>query len=159
LGRGASAKGSSTPSLERILLAFDLNVQLPSTATVTQGILHLYNVTTFGYPPDPTPNAAIHRNQPPPTPPFTETGATWANRPASAASPAAVTWSLAITTAGTWVTRDVTSLTTDCRLNGGGQCSWQLQWVNEVDNTTAGAYFASKESIYKPYLEIRYTLP
>jgi predicted secreted protein len=158
VGRGASSKGSSTPSLERTFLAFNLAAALPSSSTVTQAVLHAYNATTFGYPPDPTPNAAAFRN----VSSFNEGTMTWnSGQPNNTTPPAGVPWSLAVTSSPTWVSLDVSSLASDCKVNRSGQCSWQIRWANEVDNTTAGAYFLSREDTAgrSPYLEVAYTTP
>lgn len=62
VGRGASGKGGSTPTLERTFVAFNLTTSLPSNATVTKGVFHAFNASTFGYPADDLPNAHFWRN-------------------------------------------------------------------------------------------------
>jgi hypothetical protein len=159
VGRSAAAKGSSEPSLERIFLGFNLNVALATNATVTQAILHAHNLTTFGYPPDPPPNAAVYRNDEVEI--FDEFEINWSNKPDEISPPAHVLWSLATSSTPAWVTLDVTSLATDCWNNRQGQCSWQIQWGDESTGTTAGAYFVSREDTLGrgPYLDVTYTVP
>lgn len=151
IGNIVNTKGSSVPFKRRILMAFDLSSQLPAGASVTQAILQTYKSTT---PPDYDPAAVLFRN----VMSFSEGAVTWDNQPAVSSTPTPVMWTLPYP-AG-WVTLDVTSLVTDCWSNRGGQCSWQLRDVNEVDNVNNVVAFASREdAVNKPYLRISYTGP
>jgi Metallo-peptidase family M12 len=153
VGVSLNGKGAANPFVHRILVAFALGSVLPANATVTSATLHWYKEFDAPYSGW---SVAIYRN----STAFSETGVTWNNKPTVSSTPSPIVWMLPV--AAGWTARDVTSSVVDCKNNRSGQCSWQVQWTNEVDNASAGEYFGSREygtTTLRPYVEIHYTAP
>ncbi|GIW41441.1 MAG: hypothetical protein KatS3mg076_2018 [Candidatus Binatia bacterium] len=149
-------KGMSAPRKLRSFVAFDLLGALPPGASVAGAWLYGYPTTLSN--PD---AAVIFRN----AATFEESTLTWQNQPSAATVPSPLVWHLPPSAWG-WTAQEVTAFVEDCMANRGGQCSWQLRWVNEVDNTvTAVVAFQSKEEqsaqllTRRMYLEVHYVLP
>lgn len=123
---------------------------MPATATITYAALHVFKTTEL---PFTSAELAFYRNEGT----FNEGTVTWNNQPLVELSPSPVAWD--VPNVPDWATLDVTSFTVDCRVSRGNVCSWQIRWINEVDNGVAGELIRSREfpTEFRPYLEVRYT--
>jgi hypothetical protein len=124
----SAGKGESEPRKWRSFLAFDLGGALPPGATLLGA--WLYGYPTYVRTPD---ALAIFRNETP----FNESTLTWESQAAAATMPSLEVW-YSPPTSGVWTAQEATALVDDCIANRGGRCSWQLRWINAVDNTIVG---------------------